>query len=151
MESSDDGLFNHVAVTVPRDTLQEPKRTKMLEFYSGVFGWEPSPYMMDERHVVLRAYRRGQYINLTADDKHSQMRPSDHIGMQVGSFERLQTIADKARTWKDQRDPTVKITGLGCTHSENGPVYSVFIRYLLPLQIEVQYFATPDEPRYALD
>ncbi len=151
METTSAGVFNHVAVTIPRETLQEPKRTTLIDFYRDVFGWEPSPYMMDERHLVIRAYRRGQYLNLTASDESTQMRPGDHVGLQVGSFERLRNIVKTAHTWKAHRDPSVEITKLGCTPSGDGPVYSVFIRYLLPVRFEVQYYARPDEPRYVLD
>ncbi len=154
MDTAEAGVFNHVAVTVPWETLQEPARGKLTAFYSQVFGWELSPHELNERHMVLRAYRRGQYVNLTASrESSSQMRPGDHVGLQVGSFERLRAIAAAARKWKDERDATVQVSRLGCTRtpSEQGPVYSVFVQYLLPLQVEVQYYAGPHEPAYAVD
>jgi hypothetical protein len=152
MDAAEAGVFNHVAVTVPWETLQEPTRSKLVFFYSQVFGWELSPHELSERHMVLRAYRRGQYVNLTASrESSSQMRPGDHVGLQVGSFERLRTIAAAARKWKDERDGGVQISRLGRTPSEQGPVYSVFVQYLLPLQVEVQYYAGLQEPAYALD
>lgn len=151
MTTTQAGVFNHVAVTVPHETLLEPTRSRLVEFYREVFGWEPSPYMADEKHLVLRVYRRGQYLNLTASEQTTQMRPGDHVGLQVDSFQRLGAIASAARRWKERRDAGAEVSKLGVTPSEEGPVYSLFIRYMLPLRIEVQYYATPHEPRYALE
>ena len=53
------GVFNHVAMSVPADLLGEQGRSQLLRFYGEVFGWTEMPTMTREGEIfVLRAYRQ---------------------------------------------------------------------------------------------
>ncbi|MBV9040640.1 MAG: hypothetical protein JOZ68_06530, partial [Acidimicrobiia bacterium] len=60
--------FNHVAMSLPADVLDERGRADIVAFYEEVFGWEELPQMTEDRkRLVLMAYRYGQFVFLIAD------------------------------------------------------------------------------------
>jgi hypothetical protein len=143
MEPNDAPVYNHVALTMQRELLEEPRRTDLIEFYHDVYGWEVAPAMtVDGRRLVFRMYRRGQFLFLIGSDDYSQIRPADHFGIQVGSLDAMRSMIAKARRWKEERDSSVEITSVGCQESASGgPIYNVYIRYLLPMRVEIQHYA----------
>ena len=56
MDANDSPVYNHVALTMPKELLQEPKRTDLIEFYQKVYGWEPSPTMMVDGRRLVRLF-----------------------------------------------------------------------------------------------
>jgi hypothetical protein len=132
--------FNHVAMTVPADLLDETNRAAILEFYGDVFGWEEMPTMTEDRkRMVLMAYEFGQFVFLEADD--SPMRTSfmDHFGMSVSDKQELADMLAKARSW-EQRDERVSVKDNEIEDFGVLELSSFYVNYLLPLTVEVQYF-----------
>ena len=78
--------FNHVAMSMPADALDETGRKEIVEFYREVFGWEELPTLTEDRHrLVLQAYTYEQFVFLIADEPHMTCPGLDHFGMSVGT------------------------------------------------------------------
>ena len=73
--------FNHVAMSLPADTLNEQGRADILRFYNEVFGWEELPTLTEDRkRLVMMAYRYDQFVFLIADEPHMSGPRLDHFG-----------------------------------------------------------------------
>src|SRR5207245_10047003 len=90
--------FNHVAMSMPADALDETGRKEIVEFYREVFGWEELPTLTEDRHrLVLQAYTYEQFVFLIADEPHMTCPGLDHFGMSVGSGEELDEILARSK------------------------------------------------------
>jgi hypothetical protein len=133
--------FNHVAMSVPADLLDERGRTDLLAFYGDVFGWEELPTETEDRKkLVMRAYSNEQFVFLIADDPPMSCPRLDHFGMSVASVDELDAILEKARAWKE-RDDRVDIVE---KHADDMhgvlTLTSFYVRFLLPMMVEVQHY-----------
>src|SRR5438046_2441997 len=129
--------FNHVAMSLPADALDERGRADIAGFYEEVFGWEEVPQMTEDRkRLVLTAYRYGQFVFLIADGAPMTAPRMDHFGMEVETMEQLDEMLTKARAYgeKDERVDLVEKSA-----ETYGPVTitSFYVGYLLPMMIEV--------------
>ncbi len=101
--------FNHVAMSVPADALDEQGRRDIVAFYSEVFGWQELPTETVDRHkLVMMAYSIDQFVFLIADDPPMSGARLDHFGMGVATVEELDTFLDRARRYRE-RDPRVDL------------------------------------------
>ena len=90
--------FNHVAMSVPAETLDESGRTDILRFYDEVFGWTEMPTLTEDRvRLVLRAHSNEQFVFLVADPKPMACPTTDHFGMSVATPEELRDNMDTIR------------------------------------------------------
>jgi hypothetical protein len=141
MPESGQPRFNHVAVSVPADLLDEHGRRDLVGFYSEVFGWQEYPTeTIDRKRLVLGAYRIDQFVFITADENPMRAPRMDHFGLGVGTLEELDTFYARALEFR-RRDDRVDIVE---KHREQHPglsITSFYVGYLLPLMVEVQYFA----------
>ena len=132
--------FNHVAMSLPADALDERGRADITRFYEEVFGWEAVPQMTEDRkRLVLTAYRYGQFVFLIADDAPMTAPRMDHFGMEVDSMEQLDEMLAKARAYREKDDRVDVVDKSAETY---GPVTitSFYVGYLLPMMLEVQHF-----------
>jgi len=132
--------FNHVAMSMPADALDERGRAEIVRFYDQVFGWEEVPQMTEDRkRLVLTAYRYGQFVFLIADEPHMTAPPMDHFGMEVDTMEQLDEMLAKARAYAGKDDRVDLVEKSADTY---GPVTitSFYVGYLLPMKLEVQHF-----------
>src|SRR5438093_1308805 len=89
--------FNHVAMSMPADALDEQGRADIVRFYKEVFGWEELPTeTVDRKKLVMSAYRYDQFVFLIADDPPMATPPLDHFGMGVDTVEELDDFLDRA-------------------------------------------------------
>lgn len=133
-------VFNHIAISVPSDMLNESGRKKILDFYQEVFGFTEMPTMTkDGELLVLRVYSNEQFIYLTADDKPMSCPKMDHFGLSVSSPEQLYDILERAKKYQ-QKDPAVRIEGPSLEDFEVLKLHSFYAGYLLPMMIEIQCF-----------
>ena len=51
--------FNHVAMSLPAEALDEAGRTALLDFYGEVFGWTEMPTMTVDRERLVVEGDRG--------------------------------------------------------------------------------------------
>jgi hypothetical protein len=132
--------FNHVAMTVPADLLDESGRADILAFYGDVFGWEEMPTMTEDRkRLVLMAYEFGQFVFLEASDSPLAGSFMDHFGMSVSTPAELAAMLEKAREW-EVRDSRVAVKDNEIEDFGVLELSSFYVNFLLPLTVEVQHF-----------
>ncbi|MEI8002039.1 MAG: hypothetical protein WCI50_11885 [Actinomycetes bacterium] len=134
--------FNHVAMSVPADLLDEPGRTDLVRFYSEVFGYEELPTMTeDRRRLVFGCYEIEQFVFLIADAEGGVMSCPrlDHYGFSVGTEAELDGILDRARTFA-AHDPRVEIIDKHVDDHGMLAITSFYVGYLLPMMVEIQWW-----------
>ena len=132
--------FNHVAMSVPAELLSESGREDLMRFYGEVFGWTEMPTMTEDRvRMVLRVHSNEQFVFLVADDNPMVCPKGDHFGMSVATPEQLDATLERARKFAE-RDERVEILDRNTEDYKVLKLHSYYVRYLLPLMIEVQCY-----------
>jgi hypothetical protein len=132
--------FNHVAMSVPAELLDEQGRADILRFYGEVFGWTEMPTLTEERkRLVLRAYNNEQFVFLVADSEPMRCPGGDHFGMSVGTPRELLEMLERARKFRE-RDDRVEIVEHQVEDYGVLKLHNCYVRYRLPLMVEVQCY-----------
>jgi hypothetical protein len=132
--------FNHVAMSLPADLLGEEGRRDIVRFYDEVFGWKELPTeTVDRKKLVLSAYTYEQFVFLIADDPPMTAPRLDHFGMSVATEQELDDMLARARAFQ-ARDERVDIVDKELTDHGMLAITSFYVRYLLPLMVEVQWW-----------
>jgi uncharacterized glyoxalase superfamily protein PhnB len=132
--------FNHVAMTVPAEMLDDDGRTAILDFYGEVFGWQELPTMTEDRkRLVMMAYEVGQFVFIEADEHPMVTTSMDHFGMSVSTLAELETFYAKAKAYGERDERTVLEDRM---LDDFGPLnlHAFYVRHILPLKVEVQFF-----------
>lgn len=135
-------ILNHVALTVPRVLVSEgPQRRALLDFYEHVFGWRAIDLMSVEgERVVLHLHQLTHFLYLVGGDEPAVAPPGDHFGIEVYERDTLEAIVARARAFRDERDERVEVTDVTVEDYGSIRIHNVYVRYLLPLMIEVQFY-----------
>jgi hypothetical protein len=134
--------FNHVAMSLPADSLDEENRKLRADFYGDVFGFYDLPMMtIDRKRQVFQVHNIEQFLFLIADDGGESMSCPrlDHFGLSVGSESELDDILSRAKKWK-ARDDRVDIIDKKTDDHEMLAITSIYVRYLLPMMVEIQWW-----------
>ena len=132
--------FNHVALTVPPELLDASGRADLLRFHSAVFGWTEMPTMTRDRELlVLRCHSNEQFVYLHASSEPMRTTGSEHFGFSVGTPAELQALYERARS-EQTNDPRVELTKQNVDDFKVLKLHSFYVRYRLPLSIEIQCF-----------
>ena len=132
--------FNHVAMSVPADLLDETGRAEIARFYGDVFGWREHPTMTEDRkRLVMGVHSYDQFVFVIADDSPMQAPKGDHFGMAVDSLDELREVQRRAESFAAD-DGRVSIIGYDVEDFGVLKLHSFYVRYLLPLMVEVQFF-----------
>lgn len=132
--------FNHVALTVPADALDESGRAAILRFYGEVFGWTEMPTMTRDRELlVLRCHSNEQFVFLQASAQPMRCAGGEHFGLSVQTPAELDGLLSRASAFR-ARDPRVELTERATEDYVAVKLHSFYARYLLPIQVEVQCF-----------
>jgi hypothetical protein len=132
--------FNHVAFSLPADLLDATGREQLCDFFKEVLGFEEMPTMtIDRRRLILSCVHWDQFIFLIAEDEPMECPKMDHFGFAVNSLGDLEGIQKRAAAYRD-KDPRVELIDLHV--DDQGPVkiHSLYVRYLLPMTCEVQWW-----------
>ena len=133
--------FNHVAMSLPADALDEHGRKDIVAFYSDVFGWQELPTeTVDRKKLVLSAYTYDQFVFLIADEPPMTARALDHFGMAVATVEELDEFLDRAKRYQE-KDDRVRIIDKDQETYPGLTITNCYVGYLLPLMVEVQHYA----------
>jgi hypothetical protein len=136
--------FNHVAMSLPSDLLGAAHREEIVRFYHEVFGWDEIPMMtIDERRLVLSVYTTEQFVFLIADDSPMTCPRLDHYGISVGTEAELDGMLDRAKAFQ-QHDDRVDIIDKKVEDHGMLAITSCYVRYLLPMMVEVQWWDWKD-------
>ena len=137
--------FNHVAMSLAADLLGPVHRDEIVRFYNEVFGWEELPMLtIDERRLVLSVYTYEQFVFLIADDTPMTCPRLDHYGISVATEAELDGMLDRAKAYQ-QRDDRVDIIDKKVEDHGMLAITSCYIRYLLPMMVEVQWWDFKDQ------
>ena len=132
--------FNHVAMSVPADLLDEPGRADITRFYGDVFGWREHPTMTEDRkRLVMGVHSYDQFVFVIADDSPMRAPGGDHFGMAVDSLDELHEVQRRAESFA-AGDDRVSLIGYDVEDFGVLKLHSFYVRYLLPLMVEVQFF-----------
>lgn len=132
--------FNHVAMSMAADMLDEQHRADITRFYGEVFGWEEHPTMTaDRKRLVMGVQSYDQFVFLVAEDEPMTTAPLDHFGMAVDSLEEMMIVLDRARA-AAAADDRVEIIDHQVEDHGVLQLHNFYVKYLLPLWVEVQFF-----------
>jgi hypothetical protein len=132
--------FNHVALTVPAELLDAAGRADLLRFHEAVFGWTEMPTMTRDRELlVLRAWSNEDFVYLHASPEPMRTGGTEHLGFSVATTAELDAIYERAAKAREQ-DPRVELHARQTEDFHVLQLHSFYVRYLLPLMIEVQCF-----------
>lgn len=132
--------FNHVAMSMPADSLDEAGRTAIVDFYREVFGWQELPTMTaDRKRLVLMAHRYDQFVFLIADDAPMVAPRLDHFGQSVGSEAELLDLRDRCLAYRE-RDPAVDLIDVTVEEHPGLRLHNFYVGYRLPMMIETQHW-----------
>ena len=128
-------------MSLPADALAEKGRGEIIDFYSEVFGWKELPTeTIDRKRLVMMAYTLDQFVFLHADDPPMSGPRLDHFGLGVATLDELDSFYEKAQKYRD-KDDRVDIIDRQVNEYTGITLTSFYVKYLLPLMVEVQNFA----------
>lgn len=137
--------FNHVAMSVPADLLDETGRGDIVRFYDEVFGWKELPTMTEDRHrLVLSCYTYEQFVFLISDDDPMACPRLDHYGISVETEAELDEMLARAKAFQE-RDERVDIVDKKVDDHGMLAITSFYVAYLLPMMVEVQWWDFKDD------
>jgi hypothetical protein len=132
--------FNHVAMSVPADLLDETGRSDLTRFYKEVFGFDELPTeTVDRKKLVLSGGKIDQFVFIIANDDPMSCPRLDHWGMAVESEEQLDHYLERAKAFRE-RDARVDIIDKHVDDHRPLSITSFYVAYLLPMMVEVQYW-----------
>jgi len=134
--------FNHVAMSLSAEQLDEENRKLRADFYGDVFGFYDIPMMtIDRKRQVFQAHHIEQFIFLIADDGGESMHCPrlDHFGLSVANESELDDILARAKKWKE-RDDRVDIIDKKTEDHGILAITSIYVKYLLPMMVEIQWW-----------
>lgn len=132
--------FNHVAMSVPADLLDEAGRTELCDFYGEVFGWVELPTeTVDRTKLVFGVHAIEQFVFLIADESPMVAPRLDHFGLSVGTEAELDDVLAKAKAYQG-RDARVDIIDKSTDDHGMLAITSIYVGYLLPMMVEIQYW-----------
>jgi hypothetical protein len=132
--------FNHVAMSLPADQLDQQHRGEICRFWSEVFGFDEIEVMTeDRRRLILSCVHWDQFIFLVSDDRPMEAPRMDHFGFSVGSLAELRGVRDRAAAFREH-DDRVDLIDLHQDDQGMVVIHSVYVRYLLPMMCEVQWW-----------
>jgi hypothetical protein len=132
--------INHVAMSLPADLLDERNRADLVAFYEDVFGFVELPTMTQDRYrLVFQVHALEQFLFLIADDPPMTCARLDHWGISVGEESELDEILRRAQAYKE-RDDRVDIIDKKVDDHGMLAITSIYVRYLLPMMVEVQWW-----------
>jgi hypothetical protein len=132
--------LNHVAMSLAPEMLDEEHRKSIVDFYADVFGFVELPMLTEDRHrLVLQVHDIEQFLFLIAEAEPMTCPRLDHWGVSVGAEAELDDILARAQAWR-ARDDRVDIVDKKVDDHGMLAITSIYVRYLLPMMIEVQWW-----------
>jgi len=132
--------FNHVAMSLPAALLDQTHREEICRFWGEVFGFDEMEVMTeDRRRLILSCVHWDQFIFLIAEDEPMACPRMDHFGFSVGTMDELRGVRDRAEAFRSH-DDRVDLIDLHTDDQGVVKIHSVYVRFLLPMMCEVQWW-----------
>jgi len=132
--------FNHIALSLTPDQLDENGRAEIISFHSDVFGFEEISQMtLDRRRLVLSCCHHEQFIFLVSEETPMVAPRLDHVGLSVPRLDDLLAAHDRAASWA-MNDDRVDLIAPSVDAHEVVRIHSFYVRFLLPVMIEIQHW-----------
>ena len=132
--------FNHVAMSVAPELLDERSRVDIVGFWHEVLGFDEMPTMtIDRTRLILSCVHWDQFVFLIAAEDPLRCPRLDHFGFAVGALEELVAARDRAVAFK-ARDGRVDLIDLKV--DDQGPIkiHSIYVGFILPMMCELQFW-----------
>ncbi|HEV3227761.1 MAG TPA: hypothetical protein VGZ52_13030 [Acidimicrobiales bacterium] len=133
--------LNHVAMSMAAAALDAEGRKAITAFYGDVFGWlEYDMLTQDRKRLVMRVHTDEQFVFLIAEDEPMSCPRLDHFGMSVATLGEFEDLYAKVQA-KAAADPQVDVVERDVESYEGYlNLHNFYVRYKLPLMVEVQHF-----------
>jgi hypothetical protein len=132
--------FNHVAMSVPADLLDEQGRADICRFWGEVMGFDEMPTMsVDRKRLILSCVHWDQFIFLIAEDDPMKCPRMDHFGFALGSRDELIGVRDRAAAFAEH-DERVDLVDLAVDDQGVIKIHSIYVKYILPMMCEFQWW-----------
>ena len=125
--------LSHVAMSVPEGTLTDEYRGRLVDFYGRMLGWREMEFLRRSDRLTV-AVGRSSYINIREQSDSMVSHGYEHFGVLVSSAEEFQQL------WADLTNEQVDLQDEPLSTNDDGEG-SFRFRYLLPMAVEVQYYA----------
>lgn len=136
--------FNHVALSVPSDLLDETNRADLCRYFGEVLGFDEMPTeTIDRKRLILSCVHWDQFIYLVANDEPMRCPRTDHYGFAVRSREDLLGARDRAVAFRE-KDPRVDLDDYTVDDQGVVRIHAFYVRYLLPMTCEFQWWEFPE-------
>lgn len=134
--------FNHIALSVPADQLDEGGRAAVAEFYGDLLGAAEYPEMTRDRaQLVLGLHTHEQFFFIIAEDEPMRAPRMDHVGLSVSTLDDFNEVARRAAAWKERLPDEVDLIEPSYEDfAEVLRLHSFYVGYRLPIMVEVQHF-----------
>ncbi len=135
--------INHIELIVPSYLLGQQGRADLASFFDEVFGWaELDILTIDGQRMIFSLNSYDRFLFLLADEAPMVCPsglPGDHFGVQVDSLDELNIVQARAEAFS-AGDDRVEILPYEVEDHTVLKLHAFYVRYLLPMSIEVQYF-----------
>jgi hypothetical protein len=146
-------LFNHVAVTVPRDSLDAGGRKRITAVFGECLGFAEFPSWTKDRELLVLTWSGENqkvasmhdtgvlYIVFLGHDNPATGNPGnmgDHFGVTYGSLQEYEDCLRRTQEFA-QREPGLEIGGPEVLRSEHENEHRFYFRFAMPIACEVQY------------
>jgi hypothetical protein len=132
--------FNHIAMTVPAEQLDESGCAEILRFYRDVFAWSEMPGLTEAgRILVLRAHSNEQFVFIVAGDAPMRCGDMDHFGLSAETPAELDGLLGRAQAFQEH-DERVRIVDRKTEDFGVLKLHNFYVGHLLPLLVEVQCY-----------
>ena len=149
--SSGTPRFNHVAMSLPADLLGAESRADVCRFFKEVLGFEEMEVMTEDRHrLILSCVHWDQFIFLIDEDDPMRCPRMDHYGFAVYSLDDLKGIQERAEAFR-KTDDRMELIDLHVDDQKVVKIHSLYLRYILPMTIEFQYWEFPQPAEVAAE
>ena len=134
--------LNHVAMSVPADSLDAEGRAALCAFYGDVFGFEEYAELTKDRaQLVLRAHTHEQFVFLVSEDEPMRAPRMDHVGLSVSTLADFEEVARRAAAWKSKLPDEVDLIEPSVEEYVGAlKLHSFYVKYRLPVMLELQHF-----------
>ena len=135
--------FNHVAMSLTPEMLDEEHRKLRADFFGDAFGFFDIPMMtVDRKRQVFQVHNIEQFLFLIAEDEPMTCPRMDHYGFAVGTLDELVGARDRAVAFRED-DSRVDLIDLHVDDQEVVKIHSIYVRYLLPMMCQLQFWEFP--------